>query len=37
MVALLEPCLPDTALRPTYDRLFERYTALYPRLKDLFS
>jgi xylulokinase len=35
MVQLLEPVLPDAETAETYDRLYERYVALYPRLKDL--
>jgi hypothetical protein len=36
MVALQEPCLPNREYRAIYDRTFERYASLYPRLKDLF-
>jgi sugar (pentulose or hexulose) kinase len=37
MVALQAPSRPDPALAATYDRAFERYVALYPRLRDLFA
>jgi xylulokinase len=37
MVALQEPCVPNRAHGAVYDRTFERYTALYPRLRDLFA
>jgi xylulokinase len=37
MVALQEPCAPNRVHGPVYDRTFERYTALYPRLRDLFA
>ncbi len=37
MVQLDAPVLPNAARRPVYDRLFERYTALYPRLRDLLA
>jgi sugar (pentulose or hexulose) kinase len=35
MVQLLEAVSPDPAVAETYDRLFERYVALYPRIRDL--
>lgn len=37
MVAVQEPEWPRLDRASVYDRLFERYTALYPRLKDLFT
>jgi hypothetical protein len=33
MVRLREPVMPDGALAETYQRLYERYVALYPSLK----
>jgi xylulokinase len=35
MVQLLDPLAPDPETAATYDRLYERYVALYPRIKDL--
>jgi xylulokinase len=37
MVQLLDALLPDPARQETYDRLFDRYVALYPRLHDLMA
>ena len=37
MVRLEEPVLPDEALRAGYDRLFERYVTLWPRVSDLVT
>jgi xylulokinase len=37
MVQLLEALLPDAERQDTYDRLFDRYVALYPRLHDLMA
>jgi xylulokinase len=35
MVQLLDPVPPDGETAETYGRLYERYVALYPRIKDL--
>ena len=37
MVQLDAPVLPTAEHQTTYDRLFQRYTALYPRLRDLLA
>jgi xylulokinase len=37
MVALQEPVLPDPAHRETYETLFRRYIALYPRIADVVA
>ncbi|HET7768489.1 MAG TPA: FGGY family carbohydrate kinase, partial [Chloroflexota bacterium] len=37
MVQLEEPVLPDERQREGYDRLFERYVALWPRVRDLVT
>jgi xylulokinase len=37
MVRLEAPVLPDPAAHAAYARTYERYVALYPRLRDLFT
>lgn len=37
MVHLEEAVMPDESLRAAYDRLFERYVALWPRVADLVT